>query len=325
MLAALLAMPAWAWAIPLDLSVSGQLLDGDGNPMIFRELRVPPGGGSAEMVPVHRALAARLIFFNDRAATQSLTIVDASADAYNGYFAIYYQLPGSTLAQDELWYDLAIDVDGDGVTAEDFFEDRFRIASVPFALSAQPTTFMIPFPKSPSSAHFFIDTEDDILYVAPFVTPSGGARISRFYTSIFGVPSGARCSFGVYDADGKLVVRSKIVDGDDPELGSPIRVVEAPVTLLAPSTLYYGGFIATGNPSNFAGGLMHTTAILPDLPLTGQVPGFDTKGVCPDEFDPAAIDPSKCWLPPLTFYHVEPHGNKSMQALSRMDRASGVK
>ncbi|MCA9432258.1 MAG: hypothetical protein KC940_17230, partial [Candidatus Omnitrophica bacterium] len=54
----------------------------------------------------------------------------------SGRFTIELLLEDVFVAPAQAWYDLAVDVDGDGVEEEEFFPQRVRFHSVPFARMA---------------------------------------------------------------------------------------------------------------------------------------------------------------------------------------------
>src|SRR5262249_49352099 len=120
-------------AIPAHIYISGTLTDGNGRPPMFKDEQ----GRTTEP-----KLAAHIQFFSsDTNQLVAADILTTTSQVIEGVFNIPVLLTDELLALDQLWYSLAIDADRNGLDSNDQFEGRFRIVSVPFALTAKPVKF----------------------------------------------------------------------------------------------------------------------------------------------------------------------------------------
>ena len=105
-------------AVPESVSIQGTL--------------EAPGGG-----PLTGTHAYQLRFFNDSTAGSLLYDVTGAVGLSDaGRFSIEWTAEPAILAVTEVWYQLAIDANDDGIDANDVFPERVQIHSVPFALKA---------------------------------------------------------------------------------------------------------------------------------------------------------------------------------------------
>ncbi|MCB9784085.1 MAG: hypothetical protein H6751_14065 [Candidatus Omnitrophica bacterium] len=109
-----------SWADPPPtINIQGTLQDSQGDPLTgVRDYRVR--------------------FFDSE--TEGSSIVEVSGTTTltsSGRFSLAVDPPEAALDAAEMWYELAIDEDGDGVDPNDVFPERVKVHSVPFALRAQ--------------------------------------------------------------------------------------------------------------------------------------------------------------------------------------------
>jgi hypothetical protein len=91
-----------------------------------------PGGG-----PLLGTFAYRIGFYDTEIGGVELGVVTGTVTtSASGRFALAVEFPASALDADNAWYELAVDTGGDGFQGTDFFADRARAHSVPFALKA---------------------------------------------------------------------------------------------------------------------------------------------------------------------------------------------
>jgi hypothetical protein len=111
----------FAGAAPGTIAIRGQLLDADG---------VALTGERAYAVQFHDAATDGAPLGGQLASTVTIS--------EEGLFAISIAPPSEMLASDTVWYALAVDSDEvpNGVDGADWFTDRVKVGSVPFALQA---------------------------------------------------------------------------------------------------------------------------------------------------------------------------------------------
>ncbi|MCA9414035.1 MAG: hypothetical protein KC944_22670, partial [Candidatus Omnitrophica bacterium] len=90
--------------------------------------------------PVTGSHPYQIGFFDSEIGGSELFIATGTLDLSEaGRFSIQMTPPPVLIATPAVWYQLAIDTDGDGFDAADFFPNLVRVQSVPFALSAGDT------------------------------------------------------------------------------------------------------------------------------------------------------------------------------------------
>ena len=283
-----------AWSIPNSITVSGYLEDEDG-------------------APIEGEFPWEIRFYSTETTTTALSVIawdsptspPALAKCVLGLFEIIIDpVPEVLMRLDEVWYSLAIDIGLDGLNADDLFEDRFRITSVPFALTGQVTDYFVTHEVS-GFTHVtslfecaYVEGMDrselvDDMILCSFSTPAGGVKFDSMYV-LLNHSSGpditpSRVSFGIYDTKGTRIVSTGVIDV---ETGSE-RIAEIKVRgHLNPSTVYYAAW-GTNHPED-----MQTSGYYkPPIPTAaGRVPDIVDNGLIPDRFDPENIQFN---LPPL--------------------------
>jgi hypothetical protein len=119
---------AWAGP-PQEINIQGKLEAAGGGPL----------SGPYEL---------RVRFFDSPVASAELQMVTMFADLSDaGRFSIALPFDPVLLATDEVWYELALDSNGDTIyDASEVFTDRVRVLSVPFALMAANTEHLAGVP-----------------------------------------------------------------------------------------------------------------------------------------------------------------------------------
>lgn len=270
---ALLFSPAGLlWAIPPTLNISGRLLDRNGTPV--RYYQDNPSG----RVEIPVQLTAELKFYDTQTTTTASCTLPATAKAYQGYFGIIFTPPDSLLTKDSLYYSLSIDADQNGLTTDDAFPDRFQVSSVPFALSAKPSTFFtthhgMKYTSQSSSV------PAKYIMLSPFETPPGGVEFNTMDTFIYGAPANSKFSFGIYDQQGTLVVSSGPVNAGSAGLGEYFVEANHQKIKLQPSTTYYAAVMRSSTQVSFL------EAVAPPAPVYGIIDLSTTDGTIPASVD----------------------------------------
>jgi len=92
-----------------------------------------PGGG-----PLVGSYDYRIWYYNQEVGGTELAVLTGTVvTSQSGRFSIGIALPMSLLAEENLWYGLAIDTEGDGFQGFDFFDDHPQVHSVPFGLLSE--------------------------------------------------------------------------------------------------------------------------------------------------------------------------------------------
>ena len=92
-----------------------------------------PGGG-----PLVGSYDYRIGYYDQEVGGTELAVVTGTVvTSQSGRFSIGIAFPTSLLAEENIWYGLAIDTEGDGFQGSDFFDDRAQVHSVPFALLSE--------------------------------------------------------------------------------------------------------------------------------------------------------------------------------------------
>lgn len=281
--AALLGASAAAWAIPVNFNISGRLEDASGNPLIYN---IQHGPSEVER-DVQVSLQARVTFYNSSSSATVLDDMQVTATAKSGYFNIPVVMKDNLLAQDSLWYALAIDTNQNGLDGNDNFAGRFQINAVPFALSAKPVKYFSTHGGSVSTGsgmRWGYTSIAKASAVAPFVTPPGGVRFNRMNIFVGIAVANTNFSFGLYDQTGKQVVSSgKIAVGAAGFEDAYLEVKTAEFNL-APSQMYFTAILADP-PSNIS----LRNIIVPGIPLVGLIRNMPAGGVLPATLDLKAI------------------------------------
>jgi hypothetical protein len=259
-----------------EITISGQYATGESGVFEF--------AGEHEWEVIFYDGEISMTHVGDKPSTGNVEILTT------GHFSIKLTLPSDAIGQNELWYQLAIDTDDDGIDADDVFDQRFQITSVPFSVTGQATPFFTAFggasnPTGPGP------NPNLKLSVAPFFTPAGGVEFNRMSILVDFWSSGI-LSFGVYDKTGNLVASS----GDIalPGYGyNTYQIIEVTLNernVLQPSELYYIGWTASSDAVNLGFG--------PVIPAVGY--GYiaipDSGGTIPSSFDPTDIQSSGFFL-----------------------------
>lgn len=287
-------------AIPSRIAISGSL-------------RPPEVGEEEEPLPIPHGLFPGEIRFFDNPMGQAapLATLNLTFDVQFGLFKMVVDLPEVLLSQSNLWYQIGIDIDLDGLTAEDFFPDLFEIVSVPFALSGQIQEVFETGHGQNRAATGSVsgDVLPNTIVVAPFSTPPGGVRFNRF-VSRSTLPN--PYSFGIYDSEGKIVFDTN--RSQPAQLGG-MYVWEADVHL-KPSRVYFTAWTTGGD--RFAS--IRPTAIL-TIPLAGRVLRTGTDGRLPAVLDISEVQPMG--IEPAMSFGL--YRTKAGSGLDKLEKALGLK
>lgn len=195
-LAALLLLGSVAAAVPSTITVAGYLDNAEGDPL-------------------NGDFAASVTFHASADSSDSLHVVTTEAAVRLGAFSIGVVLPPDLVRRDTLWYSIAVDTEGDGLSAEDEFPDRLEVRSVPAALEAghareaeqlTPAEYYeLPRAGRGSVGSYLQPT----VMLESFRTPREGILFDTLFCSVasFESPYNAY-SFGVYDRNGNLIAES---------------------------------------------------------------------------------------------------------------------
>ena len=311
---------AGAMAIPGQLSISGQLLDGEGEPVIFTELREDPLTGQLVETVVEKALGARLTFYDAEEGGTLIETLETTATTKAGYFTILFAPTAAMLAGDALFYEVAIDVGMDGIGAEDVFDERFQMASVPFAMTVAPGAYHTVFAGPAGFSNAGSIEQDEDLLLCPFQAPAGGIRFNRIYTYVKGMVPDNRFSVGIYDERGERIVTSALIESHDTTFEGFLEIV-CPDEQLQSNSLYYVGLghVVEQAPEVEPKGRLSFPAIhFPPLPILGYIPDIAPNGEIPESCDLTELVPSiRIDMAPIALAYVdEQSSSPSIRSLS---------
>ena len=276
-LIAFVGLSGVGWANP-GLWISGRLLDANGNPIHYY------AGTGESRYEIKVNLGAQIVFYDSETTQSSTSTLDTTAEANEGYFNISFILPGSLLAKNQIYYTLAIDADQNGLTSADLFAGRFQIGAVPFALSTQPSHSFMTHVGRVSDAGSFPQDRWQVMRVAPFEAPAGGVEFNKMNTYITQINPNVTFTFGIYDAQGKLVVSSGPIVNKDTLINAAYIEIKLPqVIRLEPTKIYYTGYATSNYGVDLAGG------VRPANPVMGEVTLLTNNGSIPASFDPGKI------------------------------------
>lgn len=270
--AAFLLMAQPVSAIPEKIAVSGVLVDENTEPL----------SGN---------FAMQVSFFDQPSTTSLIGSVTVNIEVEAGLFGVAVGVPSELTTLEQVWYRASVDLDGDGFDAADQFPDFHEIVSVPFALTGKPVEVFetsgghrITFTGS-QSGPFVPNT----LVVVPFSTPPGGVRFNRLATRIL---HDGTSSYGIYDADGNLVVSS---NGNLPNvMGDPFVFFLS--ANLEPSRIYYAAY--TTNASTYPPLRVNSVPTLPNL---GRIVDGGVNGLLPPTIDLNQLQPLNSNAQSLSF------------------------
>jgi hypothetical protein len=279
-LACFVAVPVWS--IPQEVTITGYLTEAQGDPPID--------------VPVTGSFPMQVTFVEDVQEFNEVAVVDCTAEVEQGILNTTLALPDAVLVLEEVWYLVAIDVDGDGFDESDQFGTPMRLTSVPYALSGKPLTYYESH-VGQSGAMGWGPNVKGRVYLAPFSAPPGGVRFNRMAAS-FEFEANDDTSFGVYDFEGNLLYSSPLLNG-----AQPVGVLAFDIEgRLQPSQIYYTALTSNGDRRPRVGMIM-----LPTMPTLGFYDSGKLDGRLPDKIDIENIVFSDENHRPLSiaFYNVE--------------------
>ena len=271
-----------AWAIPPNMTVTGRLLDKNGNPIHYYTYD-PIWGKSEYSVILH----SRIQFYDSKTAASPFAALATSTTCNLGYFQMGLRPPISVITKDSVWYAVSIDVDQNGLTSSDDFPDRVEMGSVPYALSAKPqNSFTTCF--GVVTYRPFDDQTGGSMMVVPFETPPGGIEFNQMNTIFQSVVENTSLSFGIYDEQGKRVAYSGVIHSPATvSLAGVYLQVAHPTVKLEPSKIYYVGLTQY---ENTFGSMMAACGVCPAAPTFGTVTIPKSSGGLPTSFNPDNID-----------------------------------
>ncbi|MDK2970390.1 MAG: hypothetical protein PWP23_145 [Candidatus Sumerlaeota bacterium] len=261
--AALLLAASAASAIPSNFTISGVLKDTNG-----------------QFLPDAYSVATQVVFYGSETSETALETVTTACNIRSGLFSARIYFPISLLSQDELWYTLALDTDGNGLDANDVFAERFYISAVPFSINSQPATIFsthggwIPGAASGSATVNRVE-------ITPFITPSSGVVFDVAVMKI-GAPGHHTVNVAIYDSDGNMVQttnpfiaywESAVAPYNGNTFALPL------VGALEPSKVYYVAFVTSSSST----GLIPTQQII--WPYGGNQEIFTSNATLPATFD----------------------------------------
>ena len=214
-----------ASAIPNSITISGFLTDSDNN-------------------PVTGNFSSQVDFYADQTTTTIIaTVTTTTLTVSEGVFSFILVLPKPLVIMSQAWYSLAIDTDQNGLDPSDLFGNRFQITSVPYALSAQPTNYYLPYPPTSETWN---PTSNELL-LTPFSTPPGGVEFTKISINAYNNgPEPQTFSIGVYDSSGHSVCISQPIILPICKYNDSYDVVEIPISgILQPSSNYFMGLGST--------------------------------------------------------------------------------
>lgn len=162
----------------------------------------------------------------------------------NGIFEFQIEITDEMLDAESLFYEIALDLDQNGLSEDDFFPDRFELNAVPYAARARSAKFFSTLGGRTAGANVIHFGFTGKMVVCPFLAPAGGVRFSRMLvlanSTSYADPQ--KFSFGIYDRHKKLVYYSGLQD--------PTGLVSVNVSgRLRPSELYDTAWAYCGESS----------------------------------------------------------------------------
>jgi len=276
-------------AIPNSITISGYLTDGDNN-------------------PVTGNFASQVNFYADQTTTTIIaTVTTTTLTVSEGVFSFILVLPTPLITMSQAWYSLAIDTDQNGLDSNDLFGSRFQITSVPYALSAQPTNYYLPYP----SIGITTTLTSNSLLLTPFSTPPGGVQFTKISIIVFGGNTDIvnQFSIGIYDNLGQNVCISQPVVYSGTIMMGSAKTIEVPISgTLQPSSQYYMGL---GTNCNYGTQFFSGTFIPPIIGNgCGIINNVVINGMVPASFNPSnyiAISDAAPGvdIPPLTMAFIK--------------------
>ena len=249
--------------------------------------------------PLEGVFAWQVLLYADETSTKSLgSVTTGTLVCERGVFSIDVQIQHDLELPQPFWFSLAIDTDEDGLDEDDLFGGRFQVGTVPFSFSSQPTAFYTINAGGLSVGSKSFGSDGKLrLHLTPFCSPAGGVLFNRMSVWIIGgATPNPTVSFGIYDAEGKIVATSGPVI-----LGStgPMIVEAAAVGHLLPSRLYYAAIASNSSDVSVL------TSPLQPTPGAGYVQNAVANGVIPSSFDPSKIiNPWQCIPMSMTLRRV---------------------
>ncbi len=237
---------------------------------------------TSETVSLAGVFDWQLVFYQDLTTTTQIgAISSGTLLSASGVFSIEVDVSGAIIALPEVWYELAVDIDQDGIDSQDWFTERFKIVPVPYALTGTATEFFIT--HSGGMPGFGVGANPSTrLNVSPFMTPAGGVRFNTMSMRSQATPG--IFSFGIYDANGVGVALSPAFNLVPNPSGTVVLLHEFPISgFLQPSSLYYTGWTASSDTMNIV------PAPTPPINGYGIVTIPESGGLVPTSFDPNQI------------------------------------
>jgi len=155
---------------------------------------------TSETVSLAGVFDWQLVFYQDLTTTTQIgAISSGTLLSASGVFSIEVDVSGTIIALPEVWYELAVDIDQDGIDSQDWFTERFKIIPVPYALTGVASPFFVCHGGSVTSVGVGTNPSTR-LNVSPFMTPAGGVHFTVM--SMRGQPTPGIFSFGIYDENG---------------------------------------------------------------------------------------------------------------------------
>lgn len=198
-------------------------------------------GPQGSPIEVTGEFDARLVYYESEEITESLAEANGRIGVSRGVFSGFIQYPAVLSSYSEVWYELAIDTDDDGIDPEDFFDTRFRITVAPSALSVMPYKVLDTHGGLVSNSLSYVTSNR--LHLSLCMAPPAAVQFDQVVLDIWGW--GSINNVGIYDIGGNLVCQTGPFF--KPEL-TPQRVVLPVEGTLPPYAQYFVGFTSTGNP-----------------------------------------------------------------------------
>lgn len=276
------------------ISLGGLLQDAQGNP-----------------IDISGSFAIRVVYYETEQATVPLATVNGMASVSRGVFTASVQYPSVLYAYTEVWYEVAIDTDGDGIDPEDFFDTRFKIASAPSALTGIPFKMLDSHGGVGSSAigSGYTSITSNRLHLSLCTAPPSSIQFDEAAFELYGW--GSINNVGIYNFEGNLLYQTGPFYKP---FSNPRRVVMPLEGMFLPSTQYFIGVTSTGNPDSTATRIRIATG--------GQWPYQDsganlittTNGEIPTQFVPQAHGMSE----PLNLTLIKSQGESARRSASSL-------